>query len=50
MVCFGKKKDKDVKLAVDMQEYVPEHNGVASKLSWEKEQQLGYNTKSDIAR
>ncbi|KAE9456956.1 hypothetical protein C3L33_11136, partial [Rhododendron williamsianum] len=31
-------------------EYVPEHSGVASKLTWEMEQQLGYTTKSDIAR
>ncbi|KAJ4965579.1 hypothetical protein NE237_017428 [Protea cynaroides] len=33
-----------------LEEYVPKHNGVASKLSWEMEQQLGYSTKSDIAR
>ncbi|KAL2468368.1 Cytokinin riboside 5'-monophosphate phosphoribohydrolase LOG1 [Forsythia ovata] len=33
-----------------LEDYVPEHNGVASKLSWEMEQQLGYTTKSDIAR
>ncbi|XP_044474424.1 cytokinin riboside 5'-monophosphate phosphoribohydrolase LOG1-like isoform X2 [Mangifera indica] len=32
------------------QEYVPKHSGVASKLSWEMEQQLGHTTKSDIAR
>ena len=32
------------------QEYVPKHSGVAPKLSWEMEQQLGYATKSDIAR
>lgn len=31
-------------------DYVPEHNGAASKLSWEMEQQLGYTTKPDIAR
>ncbi|KAI8549516.1 hypothetical protein RHMOL_Rhmol06G0030800 [Rhododendron molle] len=34
----------------DKPEYVPEHSGVASKLTWEMEQQLGYTTKSDIAR
>ncbi|KAL2468262.1 Cytokinin riboside 5'-monophosphate phosphoribohydrolase LOG1 [Forsythia ovata] len=34
----------------DKPDYVPKHNGVASKLSWEMEQQLGYTTKSDIAR
>ncbi|GKV17868.1 hypothetical protein SLEP1_g28323 [Rubroshorea leprosula] len=33
-----------------LEEYVPEHSGVASKLSWEMEQQLGYTAKSDIAR
>ncbi|KAF7142048.1 hypothetical protein RHSIM_Rhsim06G0022700 [Rhododendron simsii] len=33
-----------------LEEYVPEHSGVASKLTWEMEQQLGYTTKSDIAR
>lgn len=32
------------------QEYVPEHSGVAPKLSWEMEQQLGYPVKADIAR
>ncbi|KAF2310099.1 hypothetical protein GH714_006541 [Hevea brasiliensis] len=32
------------------QEYEPRHSGVASKLSWEMEQQLGYTIKSDIAR
>ncbi|CAN1314874.1 Cytokinin riboside 5'-monophosphate phosphoribohydrolase LOG7 [Linum perenne] len=31
-------------------EYEPEHSGVASKLSWEMEQQLGYTIKSDISR
>lgn len=32
-----------------LEEYVPKHNGVASKLSWEMEQQFGYtNTRSDI--
>lgn len=33
-----------------LQEYVPKHSGVAPKLSWEMEQQLGYATKSEIAR
>ncbi|KAI8003812.1 Cytokinin riboside 5'-monophosphate phosphoribohydrolase LOG1 [Camellia lanceoleosa] len=33
-----------------LEEYVPKHSGVASKLSWEMEQQLGYTTKSDISR
>jgi len=33
-----------------LEEYVPEHNGVASKVSWEIEQQLGYTTKLDISR
>ncbi|GLT57928.1 hypothetical protein SLA2020_308640 [Shorea laevis] len=33
-----------------LEEYVPEHSGVASKLRWEMEQQLGYTAKSDIAR
>lgn len=33
------------------QDYIPKHNGVASKLSWEiEQQQLGYSTKSEIAR
>ncbi|XP_051151007.1 cytokinin riboside 5'-monophosphate phosphoribohydrolase LOG1-like [Andrographis paniculata] len=32
-----------------LEDYVPRHNGVASTLSWEMEQQLGYtNTRSDI--
>ncbi|CAN1824432.1 Cytokinin riboside 5'-monophosphate phosphoribohydrolase LOG7 [Linum perenne] len=33
-----------------LEEYEPEHSGVASKLSWEMEQQLGYTIKSDISR
>ncbi|XP_042487317.1 probable cytokinin riboside 5'-monophosphate phosphoribohydrolase LOGL10 isoform X2 [Macadamia integrifolia] len=33
-----------------LEEYTPKHNGVASKLSWEMEQQLGYSTKSYIGR
>ncbi|KAL1534786.1 putative cytokinin riboside 5'-monophosphate phosphoribohydrolase logl2, variant 3 [Salvia divinorum] len=33
-----------------LEDYVPKHNGVAPKLSWEMEQQLGYTTRSDIAR
>ncbi|THG19169.1 hypothetical protein TEA_018076 [Camellia sinensis var. sinensis] len=33
-----------------LEDYVPKHSGVASKLSWEMEQQLGYTTKSDISR
>ncbi|KAJ4963894.1 hypothetical protein NE237_023833 [Protea cynaroides] len=33
-----------------LEEYVPKHNGVASKLSWGMEQQLGYSTESYIAR
>ncbi|KAL3505386.1 hypothetical protein ACH5RR_035227 [Cinchona calisaya] len=37
-------------LMSSLEEYIPEHNGVASKLSWEVEQQLGYKAKSDIAR
>lgn len=32
------------------QEYVPEHCGVASKLSWEVGRQIGCNTMLDIAR
>jgi len=32
------------------QEYVPEHCGVAPKLSWEMEQQLVNTAKSDISR
>lgn len=36
----------------DLQDYVPRHACVAPKLSWEKEQQLGYThtAKPDIAR
>ncbi|XP_057503634.1 probable cytokinin riboside 5'-monophosphate phosphoribohydrolase LOGL10 [Actinidia eriantha] len=37
-------------LMCKLEEYVPDHSGVASKLSWEMEQQLGYTTKLDIAR
>ncbi|XP_038885522.1 cytokinin riboside 5'-monophosphate phosphoribohydrolase LOG1-like isoform X1 [Benincasa hispida] len=37
-------------LITKLEEYVPKHSGVASKLSWEMEQQLGYTAKSDIAR
>ncbi|RVX03322.1 Cytokinin riboside 5'-monophosphate phosphoribohydrolase LOG3 [Vitis vinifera] len=37
-------------LLCKLEEYVPKHSGVAPKLSWEMEQQLGYATKSDIAR
>lgn len=33
-----------------LEEYVPDHNGMATKLSWEKEQQLGHTIKSDISR
>ncbi|XP_023538228.1 cytokinin riboside 5'-monophosphate phosphoribohydrolase LOG1-like [Cucurbita pepo subsp. pepo] len=33
-----------------LEEYVPKHCDVASKLNWEMEQQLGYTVKSDIAR
>ena len=33
-----------------MQDYVPKHNEDTPKLSWEMEQQLGYTTRSDIAR
>ncbi|CAA2993581.1 cytokinin riboside 5 -monophosphate phosphoribohydrolase LOG1-like [Olea europaea subsp. europaea] len=34
-----------------LEDYIPKHNGVASKLSWEiEQQQLGYSTKSEIAR
>lgn len=34
-----------------LEDYVPKHNGVAPKLSWEMEQQLGYTTtKLEIAR
>ncbi|KAK2660701.1 hypothetical protein Ddye_007234 [Dipteronia dyeriana] len=37
-------------LMFKLEEYEPKHSGVASKLSWEMEQQLGYTSKSDIAR
>ncbi|KAH7567149.1 hypothetical protein JRO89_XS07G0023800 [Xanthoceras sorbifolium] len=37
-------------LMCKLEEYEPKHSGVASKLSWEMEQQLGYTSKSDIAR
>ncbi|GAV67832.1 Lysine_decarbox domain-containing protein [Cephalotus follicularis] len=41
----------DHELMCKLEEYVPKHSEVASKLSWEMEQQLGYiTTKSDIAR
>ncbi|KAL1561084.1 Cytokinin riboside 5'-monophosphate phosphoribohydrolase log1 [Salvia divinorum] len=33
-----------------LEDYVPIHNEDAPKLSWEMEQQLGYTTRSDIAR
>ncbi|KAG7020459.1 Cytokinin riboside 5'-monophosphate phosphoribohydrolase LOG3 [Cucurbita argyrosperma subsp. argyrosperma] len=33
-----------------LEEYVPKHCDVASRLNWEMEQQLGYTAKSDIAR
>lgn len=36
-------------LVKKLEEYVPRHDRVASKLSWEMEQ-LGYSSKSDIAR
>ncbi|XP_043713772.1 cytokinin riboside 5'-monophosphate phosphoribohydrolase LOG1-like [Telopea speciosissima] len=37
-------------LVSKLEEYMPKHNGIASKLSWEIEQQLEYSTKSYIAR
>ncbi|KAG4214279.1 hypothetical protein ERO13_A01G111600v2 [Gossypium hirsutum] len=37
-------------LMCKLEEYEPKHSGVASKLSWEMEQQLGFTAKSDIAR
>ncbi|KAK4797399.1 hypothetical protein SAY86_029725 [Trapa natans] len=37
-------------LLTKLEDYVPKHSGVASKLSWEMGQQLGHNTKSEIAR
>ncbi|CAH1439812.1 unnamed protein product [Lactuca virosa] len=33
-----------------LEEYVPDHKGMAAKLSWEMEQQLGFTAKSEIAR
>ncbi|KAJ6306353.1 hypothetical protein OIU78_021632 [Salix suchowensis] len=33
-----------------LEDYEAEHSGVASKLSWEMEQQLGYTVKSEISR
>ncbi|XP_047962044.1 cytokinin riboside 5'-monophosphate phosphoribohydrolase LOG1-like isoform X1 [Salvia hispanica] len=37
-------------LVKKLEEYVPRHERVASKLSWEIEQQLGYSQSYDIAR
>ncbi|WVZ18919.1 hypothetical protein V8G54_006241 [Vigna mungo] len=37
-------------LMCKLEEYVPEHSGVAPKLSWEMEQQLVNTAKSDISR
>ncbi|XAR64187.1 hypothetical protein NMG60_11024434 [Bertholletia excelsa] len=37
-------------LMCKLEEYVPQNAGAASKLSWEKEHQLGYPAMSDIAR
>ncbi|KAK6938940.1 LOG family [Dillenia turbinata] len=37
-------------LMCKLEDYVPKHLVGASKLSWEIERQLGYTTKSDIAR
>ncbi|MBA0691547.1 hypothetical protein Goari_009169 [Gossypium aridum] len=37
-------------LMCKLEEHEPKHSGVASKLSWEMEQQLGFTSKSDIAR
>ncbi|CAK7346227.1 unnamed protein product [Dovyalis caffra] len=37
-------------LMCKLEDYEPVHCGVASKLSWEMEQQLGYTIKSDISR
>ncbi|XP_034919628.1 cytokinin riboside 5'-monophosphate phosphoribohydrolase LOG1 isoform X1 [Populus alba] len=37
-------------LMCKLEDYEAEHSGVASKLSWEMEQQLGYTIKSDISR
>ncbi|XP_009779809.1 cytokinin riboside 5'-monophosphate phosphoribohydrolase LOG1 isoform X2 [Nicotiana tabacum] len=33
-----------------LEDYVPKHNGVAPKLSWEMEQQLGYTAIPEIGR
>lgn len=33
-----------------LEEYAPKHYGVASKLTWEMEQQLGYTSKSEFLR
>ncbi|KAJ6708752.1 LOG FAMILY PROTEIN YJL055W [Salix koriyanagi] len=37
-------------LMCKLEDYEAEHSGVATKLSWEMEQQLGYTIKSDISR
>ncbi|KAK5831655.1 cytokinin riboside 5'-monophosphate phosphoribohydrolase LOG3-like [Gossypium arboreum] len=37
-------------LMCKLEEHEPKHSGVAYKLSWEMEQQLGFTSKSDIAR
>ncbi|XP_047972774.1 cytokinin riboside 5'-monophosphate phosphoribohydrolase LOG1-like [Salvia hispanica] len=37
-------------LVKKLEEYVPRHERVASKLSWEREQQLGYSQNCDISR
>ncbi|KAK4392164.1 Cytokinin riboside 5'-monophosphate phosphoribohydrolase LOG3 [Sesamum angolense] len=37
-------------LVKKLEEYVPRHERVAPKLSWEMEQQLGYSQKYDISR
>ncbi|KAF9686737.1 hypothetical protein SADUNF_Sadunf02G0020500 [Salix dunnii] len=37
-------------LMCKLEDYEAEHSGVAPKLSWEMEQQLGYTIKSDISR
>ncbi|XP_059637647.1 cytokinin riboside 5'-monophosphate phosphoribohydrolase LOG1-like [Cornus florida] len=37
-------------LMCKLEDYEPKHSGVSSKLSWEMEKQLGYNSKSEIAR
>ncbi|XP_073031534.1 probable cytokinin riboside 5'-monophosphate phosphoribohydrolase LOGL10 isoform X1 [Primulina eburnea] len=33
-----------------LEDYAPTHDGVTPKLTWEIEQQLGYTTKSELAR